>query len=106
MSNVNSSPDVRAKVNGESVSLLGGQIVSTDQSSVTDRQITMFIIVVGYEKMDNFAQNAIFLPFFKLLPFQGLESPRLLAWFISSFGLLLHRSNVRSYSKPSGELPK
>jgi hypothetical protein len=32
-----------------------------------------------------------------------------LAWFISSLGLLLHRSNVRSCSKPpvpSGELPK
>ena len=51
----------------------------------------------------------VFLPFFKLSPFQGLKSPRLLAWFISSLGLLLHRSNVRSYSKPpvpSGEPPK
>ena len=50
-----------------------------------------------------------FLPFFKLSPFQGLKSPRLLAWFISSLDLLLHRSNVRSLSKPpvpSGEPPK
>ena len=50
-----------------------------------------------------------FLPFFKLSPFQGLKSPRLLTWFIGSIGLLLHRSNVKSYSKasvPSGEPPK
>ena len=50
-----------------------------------------------------------FLPFFKLSPFQGLKSPRLLAWFVSSLGLLLHRSNVRSPSKPpvqSSEPPK
>ena len=43
---------------------------------------------------------------FKLSPFQG---PKLPTWFVSSLGLLLHRSNVRSYSKPpvlSGELPK
>jgi hypothetical protein len=47
--------------------------------------------------------------FFKLSPFQGLKSPRLLAWFVSSLGLLLHKSNVRSYTKPpvpSGEPPK
>ena len=47
-----------------------------------------------------------FLPFFKLSPFQGLKSPRLLAWFISSLGF---RSNVRSLSKPpilSKEPPK
>ena len=50
-----------------------------------------------------------FLPFFKLSPFQSLKSPRLLAWFVSSLGLLLHRSNVRSLSKPpvqSSEPPK
>ena len=41
-------------------------------------------------------------------PFQGLKCPRLLAWFISSLDLLLHRSNVWSLSKPvpSGEPPK
>ena len=38
-----------------------------------------------------------FLPFFKLSPFQGLKSPRLLTWFVSSLGLLLH---VRSCHKP------
>ena len=45
----------------------------------------------------------------KLSPFQGLKSPKLLAWSISSLGLLLHRSNIRSHSKPSvlsGEPPK
>ena len=51
----------------------------------------------------------VFLPFFKLSPFQGLKSPRPLAWLISSLDLLLHRSNVRSLSKPpvpSGEPPQ
>ena len=65
--------------------------------------------MVGYEKRDHFAQNAIFWHFFKLSPFQGLKSPRLLTWFLSSLGLLLHRSNIRSYSKPpvpSSEPPK
>ena len=50
-----------------------------------------------------------FLPFFKLPPFQGLKSPRLLTWFVGSLGLLLHRSNVRRLGKPpvpSGEPPK
>ena len=50
-----------------------------------------------------------FLPFFKLSPFQGHRSPRLPTWFIGSLGLLLHRSNIRSYSKPpvpSGEPPE
>ena len=50
-----------------------------------------------------------FLPLFKLPPFQGLKSPRLPTWFVGSLGLLLHRSNVRSYSKPpvlSSEPPK
>ena len=41
-----------------------------------------------------------FLPFFKLSPFQGLKSPRLPTWFVGSLGLLLHRSKVRSNSKP------
>ena len=50
-----------------------------------------------------------FLAFFKLSPFQDLKSPRLLTWCLSSLGLLLHKFNVRSYSKPpipSGEPPK
>ena len=50
-----------------------------------------------------------FLPFFKLSPFQGVKSPRIPTWFMGSLGLVLHRSNVRSYSKPpvpSGEPPK
>ena len=52
-----------------------------------------------------------FLPFFKLSPFQGLKSPRLLllAWFVSSLDLLLHRSNIRNLSKSpvqSSEPPK
>ena len=65
--------------------------------------------VIGYEKRDHIAQKHNFLPFFKLSPFQSLNSPRLLAWFVSSMGLLLHRSNVRSLSKPpvqSSEPPK
>ena len=56
-----------------------------------------------------FRAKCDFLPFFKLSPFQGLKSPRLLAWFVSSMDLLLHRSNVRSLSKPpvpSGKPPK
>ena len=47
--------------------------------------------------------------FFKLSPFQGNKSPRLPTWCVDSVGLLLHRSNVRSWSKPpvlNGELPK
>ena len=54
-------------------------------------------------------KTRFFLPIFKLSPFQGLKSPRLPTWFVSSLGLLLHRSNVRSCSKPpipSGEPPK
>ena len=54
-------------------------------------------------------QNTIFLPFFKLPSFQDLKNPRLPTRFVNSSGLLLHRSNVRSYSKPpvpSGEPPK
>ena len=37
------------------------------------------------------------------------QEPQVLTWFLSSLGLLRHRSNVRSYSKPpvpSGERPK
>ena len=50
-----------------------------------------------------------FLSLFNLPPFQGSESLGLQTWFVSSLGLLLHRSNVRTLSKPpvpSGEPPK
>ena len=56
--------------------------------------------VTGFEKRGHFMQNAIFLLLFNLPPFQGSGSPRLQTWFISSLGLLLHRSNIRSLSKP------
>ena len=41
-----------------------------------------------------------FLAFLKLTSFQGMKSPKLLTWFLSSLGLLVNRSNVRIYSKP------
>jgi hypothetical protein len=50
-----------------------------------------------------------FLPFYKLPPFQGTKSPRLLSWFICGLGLLLYSSSIRSYIKspvPSSEPPK
>ena len=50
-----------------------------------------------------------FLPLFNLPPFRGSRSPRLQTWFVSTLGLLLHRSNGRSLSKPpvpNGEPPK
>ena len=65
--------------------------------------------VTGSEKRGHFAQNVIFLPLFKLSPRQGLQSPWLPTSFTDTLGLLLHRSNVKSYSIPSvssGELPK
>jgi len=65
--------------------------------------------VTRSEERGHFAQNAIFLPLFKLSPRQGLQSPWLPACFTDTSGLLLHRSNVKSYSMPSvssGELPK
>ena len=37
------------------------------------------------------------------------QSPRLLTWLVSNLGFVLHRYNIRSYSKPpvlSGEPPK
>ena len=64
--------------------------------------------VSEFEKRGNFAQNAIFCHF-NLPPFQANKSPRLQTRFASSLGLPLHRSNVRSLSKPpvpSGEPPK
>ena len=59
-------------------------------------------IVVESEKRGNFTQDVLFCHnFFNLSPFQGHKSSiRLLTWFIDTLGLLLHRSNVRSYSKP------
>jgi len=63
--------------------------------------------VVVYEK-GTILRKMQFLAVFKLSPFQGHKSPRLLAWFLHSLGLLLHNSNVRSWSKPpvpNGELP-
>ena len=65
--------------------------------------------VTGFEKRGHFAQNAIFLSLFNLPPFQGSESPSFRLKFDSSLGLLLHRSSVRSLSKPpiaSDEPPK
>ena len=50
-----------------------------------------------------------FLSLFNLPPFQSSESLGLQTWFVSSLDLLLHRSNVRTLSKPpvpSGEPPK
>jgi len=49
------------------------------------------------------------MPLLKLSPHQGSQSPWLSASFTDTLGLLLHRSNVKSYSVPSvssGELPK
>jgi len=61
-------------------------------------------------KKDHIAQTRFFfLLFFNLTPFHGHKNPRLTTWFVDSLGLLLHRSNVKSYSTPpvsSGEPPK
>ena len=65
--------------------------------------------MAGYEIRDHYRAKRDFLLFFNLSPFQGHKSPRLPTWLLDSLGLLLHRSNVRSYSKPpvpNGELPK
>ena len=62
-----------------------------------------------WEKGPLCAKRVFFFPFFKLSPFQGFKSPRLLIWFVGSLSLPLHRSNIRSYSKasvPSSEPPK
>ena len=51
----------------------------------------------------------LFLPLFKLSPHQGLQRPWLPASFTDTSGLLLHRSNIKSYSissVSSGELTK
>ena len=56
--------------------------------------------VIGYEKGTTSRKMCFFfftINFFKLSPFQSLKSPRLLTQFIGRLGLLLHRSNVRSY---------
>ena len=50
-----------------------------------------------------------FLSLFNLPPLQGSESLGLQTWLVSSLDLLLHRSNVRTPSKPpvpSSESPK
>ena len=54
-------------------------------------------------------KNAIFLALFKLSPHQGLQSLWLPARFTETLGLVLHRSNVKSYSllpASSSEPPK
>jgi len=53
--------------------------------------------MTGSEKRGNFAQNANFLPLFKLSPHQGLQSHWLPASFTDTLGLLLHISNIKSY---------
>ena len=66
-------------------------------------------IICRYDNKGQFHAKCDFLAFFKLSPFQGLNSLGLTTWFMSSIGLLLHRSNARSYSKPpvlSDEPPK
>ena len=55
--------------------------------------------MTGFEKGGHFVQNAIFCHL-NLPPFQGSESLGLQTWFVSSLGLPLHRSNVRTLSKP------
>ena len=53
-------------------------------------------------------KTRFFLSLFNLPPFQATESPDFPTWFVSISTLLLHKSNVRSYTKPSvsnGELP-
>ena len=60
------------------------------------------------DKGGKFNAIIIFFLFFNLPPFQGSESLGLHTWFVSSMGLLLHRSN-RTLSKPpvpSSETPK
>ena len=62
-----------------------------------DKVITKSIVImIG---SDHFMLNTIVLPF-SHTPFRGLKSPWLPILFVGSLGLLLHRSNVSSYSKP------
>ena len=64
--------------------------------------------VTGSEKRGHFAQNAN-ITTFQTVTHQGLQSPGRPASFTDTLGLLLHRSNIKSYSTPpvsSGELPK
>jgi len=54
-------------------------------------------------------QNIYSYHFFKLSPYQGLQSSWLPTSLTCTLGLLLHRSNIKSYSMPpvsSGKLPK
>ena len=100
-------------LNSQRYSLLCLEVKSfplTSRYGQTDRQTTinLYICDSTREKGPLCAKCDV-LPFFKLSPFQDLKSPGFLAWFISSLGLLLHRSDIRSYSEPSvpsGELPK
>ena len=60
------------------------------------------IYVTGSERRGNFA-------LFKLSPQQGLQSPWLPTSFTDTLGLLIHRSNIKSYNMPPvvrGKLPK
>ena len=80
----------------------------------------MYMIGAGHETSEVICDRIIlrkggtsrktrFLSLFNLPPFQGSGSPRLQIWFVSSLGLLLHRSKVKSLSKApvlSGEPPK
>ena len=54
-------------------------------------------------EMGPYCINAIFLPFFKLPPFQGHRSPRLPTWFVGSLGLLLHRSKLSHQRRHNGD---
>ena len=64
------------------------------------RTIPTYRVYRFYDRVWEKGQFHAKCTFFKWSPLQGLKSPRLPTWFFSSLGLLLHRSNVRSYSKP------
>ena len=70
----------------------------------------LFIIHVNFDHMwAALGAKRDFLSLFNLPPLEGSESLGLQTWFVSSLDLLLHRSNVRTLSKPpvpSGEPPK
>ena len=77
------------------------------------KSILYFIYTADYLRVDLIPGVTLckmwFLPLFNLLPFHATKSPGFLTRFVSRSTLLLHRSNVRSYSKPpvsSGKLPK
>ena len=78
-------------------------------SSYCCKLLSLSIVPVGnrFEKRGHFAQNAIFCHF---STYHYFKAVRALGFrLVSSLGLLLHRSNVRSLSKPpvpSSEPPK